>query len=839
MSDTDNLRTLVTAIKENRLLDQTEMTELENLQSRCTAPSELAKELMDRGSLTRYQTEQLFSGEGRKLVLGSYILLEPLGEGGMGQVYKARHVRMKRIVALKIIRKDNAAGSIALQRFEQEIEAAAQLQHPNIVIAYDANEVDNIMFFVMEYVEGIDLGKLVQRFGKVPVGNAADYIRQAAGGLQHAHERGMVHRDIKPSNLLLAYVDAKVKILDMGLARLKEKNNEPTKQLTFTGMVMGTPDFISPEQAKDSRLADIRSDLYSLGCTFYYLLAGRVPFVEGTFTEKLLKHTLEEPTPLEELAPEVPKDVLAIVKKLMSKKPADRYQTPAELEEALKPFATAERTAERLRPPKDAEKDPEWNVPAISQVDATLQRPVPSALRAGVNDATEANAGHSGPQLAPRGKSLVREGPMRPAPRIEAQTEEEPQGKTTPRRRPSPMRRATLAILAGTVLAFGAAVAWKAAKGGFGLGTQVVIATTAATSPNTGTDKATRPETKPDTKPDTKIVPDTRPAPDTRPKTLEPPLEGVIVDGIREKDEEHKNDPTRAAISPDGRWLTLGWNDFLWTWNLDKSKPGSFRDHQLLDSPLFAVAATNDGRILLSTSYEVVQAGKVPRPMPVLTLWDPAIREPARRMSPVDKEISAIAFSREGYRALSGSEDRTVRLWDLRSGKDIKQLKKHDGKVTAVALSADGTKALSGARDNRVIYWDLEAGKDLATFTDHGATVTAVAFSPDGKYALSGGFDRKVILWDLEKKARVRTHEDHKNPITALAFSPDSKRFLTGSEDQIVHLYSVDAGEYVGKMPYHKGTVLSLAFSPDGKYGLSVATDNTARRWKLPASKAE
>src|SRR5262249_44500010 len=138
MDDTDNLRTLVTAIRENRLLDATELTELESLQSRCTAPGELAKELMSRGTLTRYQTERLFHGEGRQLVLGQYILLEPLGEGGMGQVYKARHVRMKRIVALKVIRKDMAAGSMVLQRFEQEIEAAAALQHPNIVIAYDA-----------------------------------------------------------------------------------------------------------------------------------------------------------------------------------------------------------------------------------------------------------------------------------------------------------------------------------------------------------------------------------------------------------------------------------------------------------------------------------------------------------------------------------------------------------------------------------------------------------------------------------------------------------------------------------------------------------------------------
>jgi serine/threonine-protein kinase len=838
MSNNNNdLQTLVSLIKDNRLLDATELTHLDQLQSRCSEPGELAKQLMERGSLTRFQTEQLFTGQGSKLVLGQYILLEPLGEGGMGQVYKARHIRMKRVVALKIIRKDMAAGSMALQRFNQEIEAAAQLVHPNVVIAYDANEVDNVLFFVMEFVEGIDLGKLVQRFGKVPVGNAADYICQAAAGLQHAHERGMVHRDIKPSNLLLAYVDSTVKILDMGLARLREKSDDPNRQLTFTGMVMGTPDFISPEQAKDSRMVDIRSDLYSLGCTFYYLLAGRVPFLEGTFTEKLLKHTLEEPTPLEELCPDLAPEVLAIVKKLMAKKPDDRYQTPAELIAALKPFATPERNAERFRAPKEPEKDPEWKMAMVSPEDATLQRPAPGAKiptdkTEAVNDSSAARplGEKAGAVFSPTLERI----PNRPGKEKESdKTAPEPAEKGPRRPRSAGLLRALVAGVGAIALAGAVVLAWKAYSSVQGLGSHVVVITT-ANNPPPATTRPTEPATVKETKPDTKPIVDTKP--DTKPVKPEPPLEGIIVE-IREKDDEHKNDPLRAAISPDGRWLVAGWNDFLWTYNLDKSKPGSAADGRLLDQLVYSVAIANDGRVLLGTTHEMIQPGKVPRPVPVLTLWDPSSKEVPRRFSGLEKEASAITFSREGFRALTGGEDRSVRLWDLRTGKELKVLRKHDGKVNAVAISPDGTKALSAARDNRLIYWDLETGNPLHIFPDHGGSVTAVTFSPDGKFAVSGSYDRKVILWDLEKHARVRSYEAHKEVIWALAFSPDGKRFLSGGDDQVIYLWSVDTAEYLGKMPYHKGSIASVAFAADGKYALSVSTDHTARRWKLPEAK--
>jgi serine/threonine-protein kinase len=320
----------------------------------------LGRELARGDVLTRWQINRIFQGKAPDLLLGSYVLLEELGEGGMGTVYKARNWKLGRIVAVKVIRKERLDSEAAIRRFRREIQAAGQLWHPNIVRALDADEVNGMHFFVMEYVEGRDLSRLVKERGPLPVPQACDYIRQAALGLQHAFERGLIHRDIKSSNLLLMYQsreigqsrdrqgavtaplpvgrgsdqDPVVKLLDMGLARF-ERAEEHSSTLTQEGTIMGTPDYIAPEQARDSHHADIRADIYSLGCTLYYLLTGRVPFPGGTLTEKLLKHQMDTPTPVRRLRPEVPDEVAGLIEKLMAKRPEDRFQTPAELAAAL------------------------------------------------------------------------------------------------------------------------------------------------------------------------------------------------------------------------------------------------------------------------------------------------------------------------------------------------------------------------------------------------------------------------------------------------------------------------------------------------------------------------
>jgi anti-sigma factor RsiW len=294
-----------------------------------------------------------------------YRILQMLGSGGMGVVYKAEHLLMERLVALKVISRRMTNDPAAVERFRREVRSAARLGHPNIVTAYDAEQAEDTHFLVMEFVDGRSLDRVVAEGGTLPVLQACDYARQAALGLQHAFERGMVHRDIKPQNLMLTPAPETrpwglVKILDFGLARFAQDSasggaqackaepgtDEPAPArlgaLTLTGAVMGTPDYMAPEQVSDPHAADIRADIYSLGCTLYFLLTGNVPFPAATVLAKLLAHDEQTPRPLAEVRAGMPPGLVHVFERMTAKDPAQRYQTPAEVARALEPFTTAE-----------------------------------------------------------------------------------------------------------------------------------------------------------------------------------------------------------------------------------------------------------------------------------------------------------------------------------------------------------------------------------------------------------------------------------------------------------------------------------------------------------------
>ena len=300
--------------------------------------------------MTTFQAEHLLAGKWRGFVIaGKYRLLLRVGAGGMGSVYLCEHILMKRRVALKVLPAGQAEDKAALDRFHREARAVAALDHPNIVRAHDIDREDKLHFLVMEYVDGTSLQDVIKRFGPMNVLRAAHYVAQAAYGLQHAHEAGIVHRDIKPGNLLIDRTGT-VKILDMGLARFfHDDRDELTKQYDATS-VLGTADYLAPEQALDSHGVDIRADIYSLGATLYYLLAGQSPFQEGTVAQKLIWHQVREPRSIQEFRPDVPDELAAVINKMMAKKPEDRFQTPLELAEALSPW-----TQTPLAPPPEEE----------------------------------------------------------------------------------------------------------------------------------------------------------------------------------------------------------------------------------------------------------------------------------------------------------------------------------------------------------------------------------------------------------------------------------------------------------------------------------------------------
>jgi serine/threonine protein kinase len=270
--------------------------------------------------------------------VGQYDILEKLGKGGMGTVYKARHVELGKFVALKVLPTKDL-DEVRVERFKNEVRAIGRLDHPHIVAAHDAGQASGVHFLVMELVDGEDLGRVVDRHRQLAVADACEVIRQAAAGLQHAFERGLVHRDIKPGNLMLTRA-GRVQVLDLGLARSFQ--DRAAERLTADGMVLGTADYLAPEQWEQSHKADIRADIYSLGCTLYHLLAGSPPFAGrrfGSLLQKLRGHVDTPPPPITSARDDIPAGLVAVLDRMLAKDPADRYATPADVADALTPFA--------------------------------------------------------------------------------------------------------------------------------------------------------------------------------------------------------------------------------------------------------------------------------------------------------------------------------------------------------------------------------------------------------------------------------------------------------------------------------------------------------------------
>jgi serine/threonine protein kinase len=316
-------------------------------------PGTLANQMIRDAIITPFQAKQLLQGRWRRFVIANkYRVLDLLGQGGMGAVYLCEHAIMRRLVALKVLPEDKLAQPGALERFQREARAVAALDHPNIVHAYDMDCDEKLHFMVMEYVDGLSLEQIVSKHykdqGMDPV-RAAHYMNQAALGLEQAHAGGWVHRDIKPANLLLDRHGV-IKILDMGLSRLFADDVEQLTQKYDGGSVLGTADYIAPEQALNVSKVDIRADIYGLGGTFYFILTGRPPFEKGTIAQKLMYHQTREPDSLLRIRPDLPPELVAVVNKMMAKDPNQRYADPTAIVEALAPW-----TQTPIPPPPDVE----------------------------------------------------------------------------------------------------------------------------------------------------------------------------------------------------------------------------------------------------------------------------------------------------------------------------------------------------------------------------------------------------------------------------------------------------------------------------------------------------
>src|SRR4051794_1747702 len=294
----------------------------------------LARQVVQQRRLTLWQVQQLLAGRSSGFKINRYTLIDMLGQGGMGRVYLARDTRLNRRVALKILSPERVNNPRAIARFQREARVGAQLQHENLVRIYDEGESGGKCYLVMEYIQGKTIGSMITEHGPMPPSLAARLTRQVALGLEHAQQKGLIHRDVNPYNILVTG-DGTAKLTDLGLA-IDLGEQVP---VTRDGATVGTFDYISPEQARHSHSVDTRSDIYSLGCTLYHMLAGQVPFPSPSLPEKLFGHQALEPEALTALAPDIPEGLVEVVRTMMRKQPDDRYASPLEVARALDPFA--------------------------------------------------------------------------------------------------------------------------------------------------------------------------------------------------------------------------------------------------------------------------------------------------------------------------------------------------------------------------------------------------------------------------------------------------------------------------------------------------------------------
>jgi len=785
--------------------------------------------------------------------LGEYELLAKLGEGGMGAVYKARQTRLDKIVAIKVLPKERTENAQARARFEREMKAVGRVSHPNIVQAHDARDIEGTTVLVMEYVDGLDLGEVVRRLGRLGVADACAIIYQAALGLQGVHENGLVHRDIKPSNIMLAgnqprlaissqrsaaggqppravsgSLTATVKLLDLGLARLGTEHPS-SGELTSSGQAMGTADYMAPEQAFDSHTVDIRADIYSLGCTLYKLLAGQSPFSGSDYgnpMKKMMAHIEKSVPPLGQARPDVPKDLLKLLDRMLAKKPNDRFATPAEVAEAIAPFAKGSDLPQLLRRAEQSSGEG-------AKGDISLLGTDPQAS-SGIVDTDSA-----------------RRNPTNPVTRFIKER--------------IGMRGAIVAAALSAVMLFGIVA---------------IIVTDRGTLEIDSAD----PNVRVDVKQGGKVVEvvDAQSGWKIRLKSGQYELApqgstdqfqldrdtvtvsrgGAIIVKLKLVDphfdphfDKHWAPGPAENVLPGlvARPTTL---PGIGRWQVDRNAPVgplSYQARWSPDSKFFAFGNRNDVRVMDATGQRL-----------------------QRLFVGHTAPVTAVGFSPDGKWLASTSEDKTIRLWDLTTGQAGKVIHGHKSIPVAVAWSPDGRLLASIGQDEdpRIRTWKTDGtpakscwgtngGPSCVSWSSDSQWLAALglqiwsangrpgplqdksnpwptAFSPDGRWLAFAtpaqqGAPKELRLLDTKIWKAAATSCKFTSSLHCLAWSPDSHFVLLGLDD----------GEYNGGMIWEVGTdhkqqlnrstswgTASADWSGDGSRIVTVAGDRTLRLWE-------
>jgi WD40 repeat protein/tRNA A-37 threonylcarbamoyl transferase component Bud32 len=693
----------------------------------------------------------------------------------MGAVFKAEHLLMERLVALKVINRALLNKPGVVERFGREVKAAARLVHPNIVHAYDADQAGDCHFLVMEYVEGVTLARLVQEHGPLPVARACEYVRQAALGLQHAFAHGMVHRDIKPQNLMLTPAPGPgeagpsvVKILDFGLARLasevKGEGADPAgltgpvngATVTASGALLGTPDYIAPEQVDNPHTADIRADLYSLGGTLYYLLTGRPPFPEGGIADRLAAHRRRRPRPLNAFRRDVPPGVQRVLDRLLAKEPGRRYATPGDVARALAPFAEGARPRRLAR----------WAAVAVAALALGWAgwRYGPAVYRLATN----------------QGQLVIETDD----PDVEVAIKKGGEQVTITDARTG--RDVTLKAGTYQIELVHGKEGLQLSTGEFTLtrGDNVIVRVYRE-------DKARPPE----------------------------------VGTVRRIDfSEHSL--WWNAFSADGRYHLACGGSYA------SAASSRVRVWEVSTGRTVLEALGAGHAVFMPDGKQVVALA----PDNHFRVWEVATGREVRRFGKKAEGAESVEVAPDGKLLVTGHVDSSLRLWDPATGDLLGVLKGHKRGTATAQFSPDGKRLVSSSWDERTIgLWDVVGQKLIRMWRDTPPVNRKLAFAADGEQVISYG-NGTLYWWDPDADRPVRTLRLEPGlGDTGMGFSRDGRRFIYASAaDKRVRLLELPEGRESVRLEQPPNPNGHWAFSPDGRYAAGGSMAGWVYLWRLP-----